>query len=503
MLWNKLIHKSFLLLIFFGATSEQLIGQQSVTLNADAQKAYNSILSLRFQEANGLLSKIKKENPENRIVDLLDNYIDFFTININEEKNEFRRLEKNKSIRLESAKQLNDADPYCRYIQAEILIQWALVRLKFGEYFTALRELSKANGLLEENEKLFPDFIANQTSLGMLQAMMGTIPDSYRSGLSWISGIDASIENGKARVQKVLSHAKNNDFFFEQEAVIMYAFLLLHLGNQGDDAWKSIQNNPKLQAQKSPMACFVLANIALKTGQNDKAIQILEQRPKSADFFPFPYLDFLLGIAKLQKLSPDANVYFNRYLQHSKSSNYIKEAYQKLAWYSWVIENKEENYWKNMWWCLQKGSDQLESDKSALKEAQSKLLPHKELLKIRLLFDGGYYQEALAKIKTVSNLHGKEKLEYHYRYGRICHKLFSWDDCLKNYKYCIENEQFKNTYIACNAALQLGQIFEEWSNFKEAKLYYNRCLGMKSDQYQSSLHQKAKAGLNRIAGKMK
>jgi len=480
-----------------------MTAQQTVILSQDAQKAYTSILSLRFEEATVLLNKIRKDDPQNRIVDLLENYIDFFTLVIQEDKADFQRLEKNKAIRLQAAQQLDISNPYCRYIQAEINIQWALSRLKFGEYFTAFRELSKANSLLEENEQYFPDFIANQTSLGMLQALMGTIPDSYRSGLSWISGIDASIEKGKDRMQRVLNYARKNEFFFEQEAVILYAFLLLHLGNQADDAWNVIQNHSKLQPEKSPLACFVLANIALKTGQNDKAIQHLVQRPQGKAYYPFHYLDFMMGQAQLQKIDPSAKTYFNRFLQNSKSPNYIKETYQKLAWYSLVVENNEADYWKNMWWCLQKGTTQLESDKSALKEAQSKRMPNKDLLTIRLLFDGGYYQQALSRIQLSPTYQGQEQIEYHYRYARICHKLYLWDECLKNYKYCIENEQYKNTYFACNSALQLGQIFEEWKNYKEAKGYYNRCLNMKSDQYQSSLHQKAKAGLNRVAGKRK
>ena len=50
-------------------------------------------------------------------------------------------------------------------------------KLKFEEYFTAFNEVSKAYKLLTENQYRHPSFVANKKSLGILHAIIGTIPD--------------------------------------------------------------------------------------------------------------------------------------------------------------------------------------------------------------------------------------------------------------------------------------------------------------------------------------
>ena len=55
-----------------------------------------------------------------------------------------------------------------------------------------------------------------------------------------------------------------------------------------------------------------------------------------------------------------------------------------------------------------------------------------------------------------------------------------------------------NTFFACNSALQLGLISENQEYYEDAMKYFDVCLKMKPSIYRSQLHNKAKAGLNRI-----
>jgi hypothetical protein len=66
------------------------------------------------------------------------------------------------------------------------------------------------------------------------------------------------------------------------------------------------------------------------------------------------------------------------------------------------------------------------------------------------------------------------------------------------YQTTIDQGKEASYYFACNAALQIGRIYESKKNLNKAKEFFNRCLSMKPDEYRNSLHQKAKAGLNRI-----
>jgi hypothetical protein len=56
----------------------------------------------------------------------------------------------------------------------------------------------------------------------------------------------------------------------------------------------------------------------MRSGRNDVAINILMKRPGGSNYFPFHYLNFMLGMAKLHRLDPDADLYLKSYLRQFK-----------------------------------------------------------------------------------------------------------------------------------------------------------------------------------------
>ncbi len=479
-----------------------LQAQGHFTFSPLARKAYDEATSLRFEAARQSLRQLEREDPQNLIYHLVDNYIDFFTLFIDEDQSVFQRLEKNKSYRLQQIRQGDSFSPYYRYCQAEIKLQWALVRLKFEEYFTAFNEVKSAYRLLQKNTEEYPSFIANQKSLGILHAMIGTVPDSYKWGVKLLSGMNGTIEQGRQEIEEVLNFARENDFVFEQETMVMYSFLLLHLNNQSEAAWSTIRS-PKLNTQQNPLATFVLANIAMRTGRNDEAIQLLEASPKGQEFYPFPYLDYLLGLAKLYRLDPDADQYLAAYLEDFDGRNYIKEAYQKRAWYQ-LLQGDETAYQRYMALCKSEGYALIEGDKTAQREAEQGQLPHPSLLRARLLFDGGYYQraaEVLAEEEVSAYPEERFRLEHRYRLGRIRHQQGQEDKAIAQYQAAIDAGRDSPWYFACNAALQVGRLYEGRAEYGKAREYYRSCLQMRPEEYRNGLHQQAKAGLNRLKGR--
>lgn len=485
------------LLLLFVATG--LYADAHFSFTPAAKEAYHSAVNLRFADAQAQIDQIKLVDPDNLIIYHIENYIDFFTIIINEDVAEFRRLEKNKSLRLDKIKQGDQSSPYYLYAQAEVRLQWALARLKFEEYFTAFTEVSKAYKLLTENEQRFPSFVANKKSLGVLHAVIGTVPDTYRWGIKLLGGMDGSIAQGTKEIEAVLQYAKTNEFIFEEETLVLYAFLMLHLKNNTNRPWQILRNS-RLDPNKNPLACFVLANVAMRTGRNDEAIRILQHRPVSRDYHPFHYLDYMLGLAKLKRLDTDADVYLKRYVKNFKGRSYLKEAYQKLAW-DRLIKGDESGYQRYIQYCLEKGATQIEGDKSAYREAKSGEIPHADLLRARLLSDGGYYRRGyeLLIAKTAGDFSVKrQQLEFSYRLGRILHEMKNLPDALQYYQTTILEGKDEPYYFACNAALQAGNILEGQKRYQQARIFYNLCLEMRPDQYRNGLHQKAKAGLNRL-----
>jgi hypothetical protein len=479
-----------------------VFSQKRFEWTADLKAAYQKTISLRFQEAETAMSVIRQKDPDNLLLLHVENYHDFLKIYLNEDEAEFKKLEKNKDTRLERIEKEGDKkSPYYLYLQADIRLQWALARLKFEQFSTAFFETNKAFKLLTENAKKFPDFMPNKKDLGILHAMSGTIPDNYKWAVEWLSSLTGTIGEGQSELEEVIAYSRKNDFIYEQEIYVYYSYLLLHLGNDSEEAWKVI-NTAHLKPAENPMACYVMANVAMRTDRNNEAITLLEKRPSGKQFHPFYHLDYMLGLAKLQRLDEDADLYLLRYVNHFKGRNFIKDAYQKLAWHS-LIAGNISGYKTYMNLCRSKGYTIIGNDINAADEAKSGLVPSVDLLKSRLLFDGGYFQQAydiLKNKKATDYFSEKNQLEFTYRLGRIMHKLKSYTEALKYYQTTIDKGNKAEWYFACRAALEKGHILEDMGKTSQAKSAYQLCLSMSPNDHRTALHQQAKSGIRRLKG---
>ncbi|MFT7589793.1 MAG: hypothetical protein ACI959_002013, partial [Limisphaerales bacterium] len=210
-----------------------LSAQPGYDFNERCQQAYDLIFSLRLEEGKALLEEEKASNPDNLIPWYVENYIDFFVIYIDEDAKEFVEREKLKATRIDKIREGSNKEPWNRYCQAEIHLQWALSRLKFEEYLSAFREVRKAFKLLEENKRKFPDFSPNYKSLGLLHAIIGAIPDQYKWGVN-IIGLNGTIEQGMSEMRIILQEAETVPFIFEQETWVYYTLMTLYLENDAD-----------------------------------------------------------------------------------------------------------------------------------------------------------------------------------------------------------------------------------------------------------------------------
>ena len=480
---------------------KQVIAGNYFEINVGIERAYNIIHELRLDEGQRMLDSLKRSEPRNMMVYFVEDYIDFYRIFINEDYIEFRELEKNKSRRLTKIRSGDRNSPYYRFCQAEIELHWAVVRLKFEDYINAAVEIRNSFRLLTRNKVLHPDFAINNKSLSAINAITGTFPNDLRKRLfSMYTGISGSVGQGARQAADALYFVKNNENLFRDEIYTIAAFIALHLENDHNKAWNII-SAAGLDTRKSQLACFVVANIAYNTGRNEEAVRILQNRTQSSGQLPFYYLDYMLGKAKLYRLDKNADRDLLRFVRNFKGMNYIKDAFLKLAWYELLIKNNVSGYIHYLNMVISHGKAIVDEDKSALKEAMSASVPNLVLLKSRMLFDGAYYSLALEHLKDNSGTFpsgSNDYLEYIYRKGRIYQKLKKNKEALDMFHQAIKSGRRDDSYYACNSALQSGIIYENMNDRSNAEKYYNICLSISPDEYKSSLHQKAKAGLQRI-----
>ncbi len=469
--------------------------------NENCREAYVAIISLDFDKGKELINNEKSRNPDNLIPLYLDNYIDFLTLIIGENENEFDNRRSNVSHRINLLEEGNKNSPYYNYCLANTYLQWAFVRIKFKEYIKAFFEIRRAYLLLEENKEKFPGFIPNNIGLGILHTIIGTIPDEYK-WFTNIIGMKGSVNQGNNELMLVMDSAKANDKYnyLLPECAFYLTFINLNISS---DESKSLELKSYLDSleMENPLLTFARVSILLRTGNNDKAIELLTSRKEYKNKYPLYHLDYLTGLAKLNRLDDDAYKYFFNYLMYFKGRNYKAAACQKLAWY-YLIHGDTGKYKEYLARSLSYDEGIVDEDKQAHLEAEKNRLQNIQLLKARLLFDGGYYEKALDVLFNKASKNSLrddiDSVEYNYRFGRIYDEIDKDTLALKYYEITINTGNNLDEYYAGNAALLSGRIYEKQSALDNAQKYYNICLDLDFKEYRKSIKYKAKGGLSRV-----
>jgi len=471
------------------------LSAQNLEFNANCKLAYQSIFKLKLNEGIQLLEKEKKNNASNYMPYFIENYADFLKLFVNDNKALYNSIAPKVEKRLSKLKSAKANSPYYLYTQADMHLQWAFCKLKFGDNISAIFEIKKAHSMLQENQKKYPEFKPNIKSLGLLHTIFGAIPDKYKFGAKLL-GFKGTIEVGLKELNSVL---QDENFQFKEETIILYTLLLLHLKKDETNAWNMIDKT-EITLGDNLLNYFIAATVASHTGKNDQVISILSDKPSGNEYYSFPFLDFLLGSAKLNALDESADVSLQKFITQNKGRSYQKEAYRKLAWY-YLMKGDVALYKKNMQEILLLKDAPTDEDKSAQKEAEKKIIPNKELLKARVLFDGNQYEKALTIMQNISInqlTRTFDKVEYYYRKARILDELNKDTDAIKNYLIAIQKGEQIDSYLAANACIKIAQIFEKSKKPNNAVLYYKKALTLVKDEYADSIDAEAKAGLNRL-----
>lgn len=466
--------------------------------NDQMQQAYNHIIALRFDPGREIIQAEKEHNPENVFPVILENYIDFLRVFITEEKALFDQLSVHKAQRLKSIEKADLHSPFYHWGRAMIHLQWAFARLKFGEHFTAALELRRAFLLLEQNISTYPDFLQNEVGMGLLQALVGSIPPNYQ-WLLRLASMHGTVSQGRERLYTVLEKASANEQYLhlKHESLFFLSFIEMNLmpDHTGQDRLLSYFESVD---SDNLLLHYAHANMLMRAGHNESAISLLKNRPQDQVYFPFHYLDYLFAEAHLRKLETDvAAKYYQNYLDAFRGINYKADAMRKLGWIA-LMHGDNATYLNCMQRLKHFDAGSVGADLQALREASTARPPNTVLLRAQLLFDGGYYEVALQELENFRIDNELEGITYHYRLGRIYHASGNTAMAIRFYRQTIDMGADKPEYFAANAALKLGELFEQLGHLDTARQYYDMCLNMKPDEYRSSIHGKAKAGLGRL-----
>lgn len=453
------------------------------------------MLKLRVASGTNLLRPELRKNNKNACALLIANYGDFLTILLSQDEAVYEKLRSRQEARLKVLEDLTEKTPYKRYAQAEIKLQLAMCQVFFADEVKAAWNVRSAFLLLSENQKLYPDFVPNRKSLGLLQMVIGSVPDSYQWVFN-ILGMRGDLKTGMVNIES----ATRTPNPFQQEALIFREFARDWMNKEDASGFRQLQKI----AQENPdnlLFTYLAMSMLKKNKQADAALQLYQKRPSDNRYLPFPYLHHMAADLYLYKGDYARSLKENQYfLAHYAGKHYLKDARFK-AYLACFLNNDvltAQFYYGSIQGA---GLTIVEEDKYAQKFVERRDLLNRQLLKARLHTDGGYYQQAMAALENFGlkrSFSVKDQVEYYYRKGRIYQGLNQPDSA----KFCYEKTVQLNGdlpyYFAPNAALQLGYLAAGRNDKSSARFYFKKALSYPKHEYKNSIDSKAKIGLSTL-----
>ena len=472
----------FLCLYFFIVTD---VSTAQSSPPAEVIKAYQYYFNFELDSSRLSLNKTI-ENPWSFYIDALLVSTEVF---ISDDPELYKSNKFHESKLLGHLDKLKFTDEYTNFLRSEIKLQWAILKLKNGDEFSAFWTLKQAYSIAKENTKKHPNFMPSYKTLGLLHVLYGVFPDKYDWILS-IFGIDGNVDLGLSELKKVME----SDNFYSLEASLYTALLQSYLLNQTEEAVSIMESN--YEKNKYLLFNYAYALILMKSAQGTKAKKILDdiakRRPKP---LKIPQVYYLYGEIFLQKNQPDLAIlnYKNFTINH-KGKDLIKDANFKTG-ICYLMKDELDKSQAFFAKARVTGRAKNEADKYAASALEKKMDFNKSLLQMRYATDGGYYENALKILEEIDTVafNSHEISAYHYRSARLFHKIDELEKAEMFYQNAIKSQKDKNWYFAPNAALQLAIIYHLKNNDEAAKKYLRLVNDYHGYPYQSSIRQKSKS----------
>lgn len=458
----------------------------------ELQKAYTWVFSLQQDKATEYLKKIKTNEFHKLYVQSLNETI---YILITEDSKGFVQIDEKFKARLKYLEGL-PSGPETLFLQAELNLQRGFCFLNLGEELNAVMSIRKAYQLTSECLKKYPNFIPIKKTSGVIQVMLGSVPEKYKWFVSLL-GMKGSVSTG----QKQFNDLRNSKSSLSMEATILFYTVKGFLNQQFPEAAEGIATCLKDQPDNR-LLLFLGVNMFIKDGHSEEALGLIHRIDQQNQGLPIYYIDYLRGEILLQKGDYIKSIEsFQRFIKNYPTVSFKKDAYFKISLNYWLMGDTKQakaNYEK----AKVTGTDKAEPDRYAAKQLEESNFPNKKLLKVRFSTDGGYYKEAASMLHTISPadlITLKEQTEYYYRKARLAHRTGDLAVAKLFYQQSIDMTKNNPWYFGANSALQLGYIAKEQKDFISARRYFELALSYPKHEYKNSIDSKARTELEMLS----
>lgn len=455
----------------------------------DLTDAYTSSINLKIDESRDKLSNY--ENKSHYGLIYLQNLNDAVEIFITENEQAFEIYLDQTDQYLETLENA-PSSPFKGFYISEIKIRKTFLHLKFGEELSGAWTFRQAYRTIMKNMDQYPDFVYNYKTAGLTHVIIGSVPEKHKWLLS-LFGFKGSIRMGLEELQLF----SNTDTPFTLESDVLLAFIFSYLMDNNNAAIQ-VFNSYQDEVYSNLLMNYAYSSVLIKDSKSEEALGILGNFKITQDQIPFPFRDYQIANILLQKGEYSGSIkFFKQFLNEHSGMNYIKDANYKIGLNYWLLDDHEsaQEYFE-----LAKitGLTLMETDKYASR-AIGKNISNTDILKIRMLTDGGYYRKAWQIVNNISENSFSSKIdnvEFIYRKARLYDKSGEIENAVQLYERTIQDSKEESWYFAPNSALQLGYYYKSISEPEKAREYFKLALSYRNHPYKNSIDNKAKAAMS-------
>jgi tetratricopeptide (TPR) repeat protein len=461
------------------------------TFDPELQKIHQLVLNLQTEQAYKLLEKVKT-NEFHKMYVL--SFCETLDVLISEDEEKFQKIEINFRDRL---KYLNSRPVSAEtlFLQAELNLQRGFNFLNLGQEFNAVWAIKNAYNFTQDCLKKYPEFIPIKKTSGMIEVMVGSVPDKYHFFMTLL-GMKGSVVKGQSQLEQL----KSSQSSLNVEANLAYYTIKGLINQQIEEALKGFKNILEEQPDNK-LALFLAINMMMKNSQSEDALKLIHVLDSNPGGLPMHYIDYLRGEILLQKGDYTSSVQaFQKFIANYRSQTFKKDSYYKIS-LAYYLQGKQDLAKTNFDKAKVTGRNVAEPDHHADAQLKDGKFPNAKILKIRLSTDGGYYKEAKELFQSITPADlktKKEEVEYYYRKARLAHKTSDLTAARMFYLQTIDMSGESQWYFAPNSALQLGYIAQAGHDYPLARKYFQMALNYKRHEYKNSIDGKAKSALERL-----
>ncbi|NOT73816.1 MAG: tetratricopeptide repeat protein [Cyclobacteriaceae bacterium] len=455
-------------------------------------KIYKLILNLQTEQAYTELRQLKNVNEYHKLY--LQSFLETADMLITEDEKRFDKINEGFKERIDIISKAPETAETL-FLKAELNLQRGFNLLNLGQELNAVLAIRQAYQSTQECIKKYPNFIPIKKTYGVIQVMVGSVPDKYQWFMSLL-GMKGSVKVG----QKHLEELRLSKSSLSQEANILFFTIKGFINQQYGEAAKGFQES-LLKEPDSRLLHFLAINMLMKDSQSEEALKLMTSLDSKPQGLSMDYIEYLRAEALMERGDYNlAILSYQKFLKNYKSQSYRKDSYYKIG-LSYYISGNLVNAQKNFDIAKKTGKASSDPDKYAAAMLEESVLPNVKILKARFYTDGGYYKEAKEVLKTITPAdlpNSKDATEFYYRKGRLSHKTHELSAAKLFYQQTIDMTGTQPWYFAPNAALQLGYISQAQGDLASAKKYYEKALSYKRYEYKNGIDSKAKSALESL-----